>query len=654
MKNALSKEARLILLAALGCSMILFTQQGAQIIERGQLFTSVKWTASLALLGVGVLALAGLLVFSGSRHWEKLATHFGWWESRQGWIRLVAWIYLFASVLFLAWLVMEHYGRYFPDLEARLPVFGMLSLAGASLLRQGYPRRSWSETLALSAFLIGTGYLAATFWPQISDFPLSLGWSEASRYYYASLFLSERIYGLELPPPAMHPSRYILQAVPFLITQTSIWFHRFWQVFLWISLPLLTTYLLARHLNYRDRWLTWAFALWAFLFLFQGPVYYHLAICLIIVLLGYDRENFWKTMAVVVLAGIWGGISRVNWIPVAGTLAAGLYLIESRATGVPVWRYLAVPAAWFLGGSLAGLGSQFAYAVWSGNEFEHFATSFTSDLLWNRLWPNPTFPEGILPSILLVSSPLLLLVVERLARSGARLHPLRLLGWAGILLVYFGGGLVVSVKIGGGNNLHNMDAYLFFLLVLSAALVLGRTVPEKTDKTKGLRTPQTLLWFAAVLPLLITLQHGEMTVRGDAARTQDAIDSIHAYIDDARRTGGEILFISERHLLTFGVVDGVPLVPDYERTFLMEMAMAGNMTYLQRFYDDLASHRFVLIISQPIRETIDGPGEVFSEENAVWVRRIARPILCYYEPVETVRGMGVQFLMPSEPGGECP
>jgi hypothetical protein len=99
----------------------------------------------------------------------------------------------------------------------------------------------------MSAFFLGTGYLAATFWPQISDYPLSMGWSETSRYYYASLFLSERIYGMEIPPPALHPSRYLLQAIPFLINDTSLWFHRFWQVFLWISLPLLTAYLLARH-----------------------------------------------------------------------------------------------------------------------------------------------------------------------------------------------------------------------------------------------------------------------------------------------------------------------------------------------------------------------------------------------------------------------
>jgi hypothetical protein len=654
MNVPLSKAARLVIAGALALSITLFIEQGNQVIERGQLFTSAKWTAYLVVLGVGVLLIGSLLVVSGSPRWRALAGRLGWLKARPAWWRPVAWVYLVACVLFLGWLVMEHFGRYFPDIGARLPVFGMLSLAGASLLRLAYPQRSWSETLALATFFLGAGYLAISFWPQISDFPLSLGWSEASRYYYASLFLSERIYGMSIPPPALHPSRYLLQAIPFLINDTSLWFHRAWQVFLWISLPLLAAYLLARHFAFRDRWLTWMFALWAFLFIFQGPIYYHLTIILIIVLLGYDREHFWKTLLVVILGGLWGGISRVNWLPVAGMLAAGLYLIDHRAAGKPVWRYLVVPAGWFLGGALAGLGSQFTYAALSGNDPAYFTTSFTSDLLWERLWPNPTFPAGILPSILFYTSPLLLLVIERLLRSGIRLHPLRLAGWLGILLVFFSGGLVVSVKIGGGNDLHNLDAYLFLLLVLSSALVFKRFTPEAVHEIQHRATPRALLWFATVLPLLLTLQHGAMIETVDPARSRLAMERVQAYVDAARQAGGEVLFISERHLLTFGIIEDVPLIPDYERTFLMEMAMAGNMPYLQRFYDDLARQRFALIISQPIRETIEAPDEVFREENVVWVRRVGRPILCYYAPVETVSGMGLQFLLPSEPDEDCP
>ncbi len=55
-----------------------------------------------------------------------------------------------------------------------------------------------------------------------------------------------------------------------------------------------------------------------------------------------------------------------------------------------------------------------------------------------------------------------------------RVHWLRWLGLAGELLVLFVGGLIVSVKIGGGSNLHNMDAYLVLLLIIGVHFYLGR------------------------------------------------------------------------------------------------------------------------------------------------------------------------------------
>jgi hypothetical protein len=44
-----------------------------------------------------------------------------------------------------------------------------------------------------------------------------MGWSEGSRYYYASLFFSKKIYQLDLPYPLPSPSRYLMLSLPFLI-----------------------------------------------------------------------------------------------------------------------------------------------------------------------------------------------------------------------------------------------------------------------------------------------------------------------------------------------------------------------------------------------------------------------------------------------------
>jgi hypothetical protein len=260
-----------------------------------------------------------------------------------------------------------------------------------------------------------------------------------------------------------------------------------------------------------------------------------------------------------VLGGLWGGISRVNWLPVAGMLAAGLYLIEHRAAGMPVWRYLVVPVGWFLGGALAGLSSQFTYAALSGNDPAYFTTSFTSDLLWDRLWPNPNFPLGILLASLLASSPLIFLIVERLTRSEIRWHPVRLLGWAGILLVFFGGGLVVSVKIGGGNDLHNLDAYLFFLLVLASGV--GKNArPMQTEKKGPASTPVTLMVCCrAAVTLYVGTRCDDRQAGPNPAQT--AMSRIQTYVDAARQSEGEVLFISERHLLTFSMTEGCAVDP---------------------------------------------------------------------------------------------
>ncbi|MGA9399175.1 MAG: hypothetical protein WBV22_13070, partial [Anaerolineaceae bacterium] len=74
----------------------------------------------------------------------------------------------------------------------------------------------------------------------------------------------------------------------------------------------------------------------------------------------------------------------------------------------------------------------------------------------------------------------------------------------------------------------------------------------------------------------------------------------------------------------------VELVPDYEKVFLMEMAMAGNQPYLNQFEKDLEEHRFSLIISEPLAMVIQGEEDVFFEENNAWTTRVTALIRKYY------------------------
>ncbi len=334
------------------------------------------------------------------------------------------------------------------------------------------------------AFLLqGVALSVISYLPSISTYPFSLGWSEASRYYYGSLVFAERIYGERVPLSILHPTRYFLQSVPFLVDGLPIWVHRLWQVLLWLGMTAVTGILFVRRLRPASRFLAVLTVMWFFLYLLQGAVYYHLQVMIWIILLGVSARHPWRSLAAVILASIWAGMSRVNWFPMPAMLAIGLYLLEEPVSGYRnFWRYMLKPAMWLALGLLTALASQSLYIYWSGNQgnLSAFGSSFTSDLIWERLWANPTYPLGVVPGILIVSAPIIALIVHALRGRLTAWHPIRLMGLAGMLVVLFAGGLVVSVKIGGGGDLHNMDAYMTLLGIVAGYLFFDRVVLEKS------------------------------------------------------------------------------------------------------------------------------------------------------------------------------
>ncbi len=70
--------------------------------------------------------------------------------------------------------------------------------------------------------------------------------------------------------------------------------------------------------------------------------------------------------------------------------------------------------------------------------------------------------------------PALALILVILLLHWRSWHPLRILALVGIIGVFLGGGLIVSLKIGGGSNLHNLDAALFFVLVIGLFIWAGK------------------------------------------------------------------------------------------------------------------------------------------------------------------------------------
>lgn len=667
----------------------------------------------IILAGAGMFVLECLLlVMTWTSHRSRIhRTHEGLVSSLASiqWLNLLI---LAFSISFFSYLILGQWGEFANRLSVRVFLLWLLVVWGAVLI-QGWSistttkgLEKWEARIAISLILCVFGYKVAFYFQNISFYPFTLTWSETSRYYYASLFLSKHLYGASFPPTVLHPSRYLMQAAPFLLPDSPLWLHRAWQVFLWLGTTFLTGWVLVHRLGntaiLRNRLLI----LWIAAFLLLGPVYYHLLVPAIIILWGFNVNSNkisdvrrLKPLLCLFIASAWAGMSRVNWYPVPGLLASALFFLETPVTRLDnlqkkkqmaildwnIVRYTFKPVLWTLFGTIVALVSQAAYIKISGNNVDEFTTSFSSDLLWHRLLPNPTYPPGILPAAIAVSLPLFLIILSKLIHSESELldwkryHLVRYLGLVAILAVLFVGGLVVSVKIGGGSNLHNLDAYMTLLVVVSVYFYLDQTNPDipaspstphkgslrpkkplaiKTHLTKQQLSEKILIvgiTLTLVMTAIFTISTGSPAAPlPESDMIEKSMQTIKEFSRVVVHDGGEVLFISNRHLITFGDLEAMPLVPDYERVFLMEMAMANNAQYLERFQNDIRSQRFALIVTEPLSKSQKPGDEAFGAENNAWTKRISKTILCYYKPEKTFRPTQIQLLVPDPDVSKCP
>lgn len=646
---------------------------------------SPRWVGALILGLAGMLILIGLLVltWTAPTRLKNLVARGGATLARLRPLHLPLMLLLagiFPLLLLPAYpspvgeLLNTYFWRAFPSWLA--------TVAGAIILQVRNPGQNWWPSLGKSALIYGVAYRIAVFLPDITNYPFTLYWSEGSRYFYASLFFSEKVYGVHANPTILHPTRYWLQSLPFLISGLPLWVHRAWQVGLWVGLNGLAAWAVVRRvfppraegLGKSLESLGWQSGLskgrvyvmlWAFLFLFQGPIWYHLVVMVALVAWGTDTARFWKTMLVVALASAWAGVSRVNWIPFPAAMAGMLYLLEREKGQTSLWKYLAIPVLWGMVGGVVGWLAQRGYVQWSGNDPDLFGSAFASDLLWYRLFPSATYPLGVVPGVLLVSLPVLALGWVRLrgqwgtARAWQAVHPIRWLGVAGAVGVFALGGLIVSAKIGGGSNLHNMDGYLALLLMVGGYAIFGKIKLEaEVSQMSEARPTPWLVGLVILMPVLFALgvrRAYDYDFLAPPNKVQKALKELQTMVAEATANGGEVLFISERQLLTFGLVDA-PLVDPgmpFEKVFMMEMAMANQPKYLGQFETDLRAHRYALIVTVPVQDSVQTEADNFGEENNAWVARINTPLACYYQRKEKFKEVRVEVLEPRE-GGACP
>jgi hypothetical protein len=546
------------------------------------------------------------------------------------------------------------FGAILPQFFPSLWIFLWLSLVAAMALKVSTKMSLW---LSFAAVLLFQGVLFRVWGilNTVTDFPFTIDYSETSRFYYGSLVFSRSLYGMDLPLSTLHPSRYLLQAIPFIIPGLPPWAHRLWQALLWIVLTGISAWLLARRMKFSSIYLAIMVATWGFVYFLQGAVYYHLQVCVIIILLGYSAQRPRQTLLAVVLASLWAGISRINWFPVPAMLAIALYLLdEPVSASKKIGQYLRRPIVWAVTGLLVAFLSQLLYVFWSGNSnnASDFGSSFTSDLIWSRLLPNVTYPLGVVPGILIVSAPLFMVLFFVTKQHKTNWHLIRPLGLLAMLVTLFFGGLIVSTKIGGGADIHNMDAFMTLLAIVACSFFANRVALENADNMWG-DIPVWVILLAIFIPITFSLQNVQPRFSYDHAQAQKDLSALQKVIKDANDQGGEILFMSERQLIIFHMVGDVKLISEYEIVTLMEMAMSGNQAYLDRFDKDLARHRFALIITNTQR-VVKKSNEPFAEENNVWIDSISRPLLCYYKRSLTLESSNTLILVPAQSGGDCP
>ena len=546
-----------------------------------------------------------------------------------------------------------------------------IGIAATALTYRDANRLVSTSSLVVSWVVIASLFTFSQAFVGVSTYPFSLTWSEGNRIWDYSVLFGHRFYNYPANQPIfayLDLGRQSLWGLPFLFARLPIWAFRLWNGLV-ITVPYaILGWLAFKRIN-KNNWVWFLCGLWTFLFLYQGPIYTPLVLSAWLVAIAW-RKPLWIAVPLVMLASFYAQITRFTWMfaPAiwGGMLFFGDIIEKPEKTGEPAgWR------RWNWGGTiavvLAGIIGGYVLPNWlnfnqmvaqapagaeSGTAGIDTATltglgAFISrqPLLWDRLLPNPTFGPGIILALLIATVPFIIFLIYLVK---TRMWALDLLRGLAVLLppvLFLGIGLLASIKIGGGGDLHNMD--MFLVTLVFAGALAWRAGGHKAMLQLDRQTAWIQgLWILMVIVFTQQALLGTQPVRiPPAVKTQEALNFIQKEVAQAAQQG-EVLFLDQRQLLTFGNVPPIPLVVDYEKKYLMDKALAGESNYFVGFHADLARHRFDLIVSEPLKIVFHGEEYHFGDENDAWVKWVAQPILCYYEPLKTFKEVKVEILVP--------
>ena len=654
----------------------------------GELFggTTLKWGLAFALYIVFCITLVLLsivVLWRGSAlqpGLEKLSAFRG----RLGRVRWLPALLIF--ILPVWFFQYTAWGFVFSDIYIRLLAWCLIVPVLAFFITEGGGTLfGWNEFLAALLLTSGEFVIAVSF-INVSSHPFSLTWSEGNRIWDYSILFGRHLYdypaGQEIHV-LLDIGRQFVGGLPFLIPGLTIGMERFW-IGLMTVIPYFLLGLAAFRSVRADRKVWLLLALWALIFLRQGPIHPPLVLCAVAVALLWESP-LWLALPLIALTGYAAEESRFTWL-----FAPGLWIGMLEFSGAALQNKKLSPIAWvraaafgltgmsggYFGTKLAGLlagDSGAAVAISSGG----IATKIADQpLLWYRLLPNATYGIGVLAGLAAVVLPLILVLAYLISVKKWPLNVWQAAALSAPLLAFLGVGLIASTKIGGGGDLHNLDMFLIGLMFggviawrnggadwlanigsspawvkLSMVLLLALPGLQPLTTMRSFNFAAEASWLSTLTDTPLKLISDMMIPSPEAA--DNALKTIRTEVSEARSLGGEVLFLDQRQLLTFGYVRDVPLIPEYEKKLLMDRALSSNAGYFESFYTDLAARRFALIISEELFAPIKDSSFQFGEENNAWVKWVSKPVLCYYEVKRTLKNVDVQLLVPREGTLDC-
>lgn len=465
--------------------------------------------------------------------------------------------------------------------------------------------------------------------------------------------------GQSLGLPWMDAGRSVLDGLILLVPHAEIWMYRAWVSASFLTGALLVSVVMVNKLaslvpatDFRARKIRVSLILFGTLFILQGPVYYHVLLGVIPVIGLYDAKKPYRTLAVVVGASVWEGLCRVNWFFMPAIVALTLYFLTEPLSGKKFIAYFKWPLFWTIAGIWASFLNHYSYLTIANYPAVFLNPDMQYPFEIKKLWPNAGFPLGLIPGVLALCLPMIgTSIVHFWRQRTTGIEFVRSGVIALILLFLFSGSTLISLRMGGGYDLHNYDTFFVVLLLsfLGALLNVTKASGFVPEKSPGGALVNSILLLSLFPILYFVSLSRPVHFSYSAAETQKAIAEINAFLQSEAVDERSVLFIENRQLLVFGYVGSETIFVPYEKIELMEMAMAQNGQYLSRFELELQSHEFAAIITEKLFLWEQNPTQSpYWYENNAWLNGVARPIRKYYSLAYQNTDLGFEIYIPNQ------